>query len=159
MTVIQHSLDTHVSHVLKVVSAFRLSIPYFKFMNVPLFLVHSSESCTVWQWYTGKHKTFCITFIQRRTNVVDVGPTLYKCYTNVFVFAGHTGGNFKIVDLSMDCRVSVYIYTDNCYAVYYKITGHNVQQLFVPSKSSAFWHTQTWTWLTLRWTCTITPVI
>ena len=25
----------------------------------------------------------CITFIQRRTNVFDIGPTLYKCYTNI----------------------------------------------------------------------------
>ena len=25
----------------------------------------------------------CITFIQRRPNVFDVGPTLYKCYANV----------------------------------------------------------------------------
>ena len=25
----------------------------------------------------------CITFIQRLPNVFDVGPTLYKCYTNV----------------------------------------------------------------------------
>ena len=25
----------------------------------------------------------CITFVQRRPNVFDVGPTLYKCYTNV----------------------------------------------------------------------------
>ena len=25
----------------------------------------------------------CITFIQCRTNVFDVGPALYKCYTNV----------------------------------------------------------------------------
>ena len=30
----------------------------------------------------------CIKFVQRRPNVFDVGPTLYKCYTNVFVFAG-----------------------------------------------------------------------
>ena len=31
------------------------------------------------------HQTqnICITFIQRRPNVFDVGPTLYKCYTNV----------------------------------------------------------------------------
>ena len=35
---------------------------------------------------------FCITFIQRRPNVFDVGPTLYKCYTNVFVFAGMSPG-------------------------------------------------------------------
>ena len=25
----------------------------------------------------------CLTFVQYWTNVVDVGPTLYKCYTNV----------------------------------------------------------------------------
>ena len=30
-----------------------------------------------------KHKHICIIFIQRRTNVEDVGPTLDKCYTNV----------------------------------------------------------------------------
>ena len=28
-------------------------------------------------------QNICITFIQRRPNVFDVGPTLYKCYTNV----------------------------------------------------------------------------
>ena len=42
-----------------------------------------------------KHKTFvqrfynvCITFVQRRPNVFDVGPTLYKCYTNVLCLLG-----------------------------------------------------------------------
>ena len=29
-------------------------------------------------------QNICITFIQRRPNVFDIGPTLYKCYTNVF---------------------------------------------------------------------------
>ena len=28
-------------------------------------------------------QNICITFVQRRANVVDVGPTLHKCYTNV----------------------------------------------------------------------------
>ena len=28
-------------------------------------------------------QNICITFIQRRPNVFDAGPTLYKCYTNV----------------------------------------------------------------------------
>ena len=28
-------------------------------------------------------QNICITFIQRPPNVFDVGPTLYKCYTNV----------------------------------------------------------------------------
>ena len=33
-------------------------------------------------------QNICITFIQRRPNVFDVGPTLYKYYTECFVFAG-----------------------------------------------------------------------
>ena len=42
-------------------------------------------------------KNICITFVQGRTSVEDLVPTLYKCYTNVgvlqmlytfFVFAG-----------------------------------------------------------------------
>ena len=28
-------------------------------------------------------QNICITFVQRRHNVFDVGPTLHKCYTNV----------------------------------------------------------------------------
>ena len=34
---------------------------------------------------TQQTQNICITFIQRRPNVFDVGPTLYKCYTNVCV--------------------------------------------------------------------------
>ena len=30
----------------------------------------------------------CIAFVQRRTNVFDVGPTLHKCYTNVWRLLG-----------------------------------------------------------------------
>ena len=30
------------------------------------------------------HITYCIIFIQCQSNVFDVGPTLYKWYTNVF---------------------------------------------------------------------------
>ena len=30
----------------------------------------------------------CITFVQCWTNVEDVGPTLYKCYTNVLRLLG-----------------------------------------------------------------------
>ena len=37
-----------------------------------------------------KQKTFCKTFVQRRpNNVFDVGPALYKCYTNVLCLLGH----------------------------------------------------------------------
>ena len=30
----------------------------------------------------------CITFVQRRPNVFDVGPTLYKCYTSIICLLG-----------------------------------------------------------------------
>ena len=33
-------------------------------------------------------KHICITFILCWTNVEDVGPTLYKCYTNVLCLLG-----------------------------------------------------------------------
>ena len=33
---------------------------------------------------TQKTQNICIAIVQRRPNVFDVGPTLYKCYTNVF---------------------------------------------------------------------------
>ena len=34
-------------------------------------------------------QNICITFIQRRPNVFDVGPTLYKCYANVLYLLGN----------------------------------------------------------------------
>ena len=33
-------------------------------------------------------QNICITFIQRRPNVSDIGPKLYKCYTNVLCLLG-----------------------------------------------------------------------
>ena len=37
---------------------------------------------------TQQTQNMCTTFIQRRPNVSDVGPTLYKCYTNVLCLLG-----------------------------------------------------------------------
>ena len=34
-------------------------------------------------------RNICITFIQRRPNVFDVGPILYKCYTYVLCLLGY----------------------------------------------------------------------
>ena len=31
-------------------------------------------------------RSICITFVQRRPNVFDVGPSLYKCYAHAVVF-------------------------------------------------------------------------
>ena len=37
---------------------------------------------------TQKTQNFCITFVQRRPNVEDVRPTVYKYNTNVLCFLG-----------------------------------------------------------------------
>ena len=37
---------------------------------------------------TQQTENICITFVQRRPNVFDVGPTLYKCYTNQLCLLG-----------------------------------------------------------------------
>ena len=42
-----------------------------------LFYLHSQRT-----------QNICITFVQRRPNVFDVGPTLYKCYANVLCSLG-----------------------------------------------------------------------
>ena len=40
-----------------------------------------------------KQKNICITFVQRRPKVFDVGPTLYNCYTNVLCLLGDYDGS------------------------------------------------------------------
>ena len=41
---------------------------------------------------TQQTKNISIAFIQRWTNVEDVGPTLYKCYTNVVLAGKYCNG-------------------------------------------------------------------
>ena len=45
-------------------------------------------------------QNICITFVQRRPNVFDVGPTLYKCYTDVLCLLGFTGSGTAEVTLT-----------------------------------------------------------
>ena len=59
-----------------------------------------TNTCTynIYMWVNISHSAIgttqetqnniCITFIQRRPNVFDVGPTFYKCYTNVLFLLG-----------------------------------------------------------------------
>ena len=42
----------------------------------------------VYSLLTEQTSNICITFIQCWSNVEDVGPTLYKCYTNVLCLLG-----------------------------------------------------------------------
>ena len=41
-----------------------------------------------WNMHTQQTLSICITFVQRRPNVLDVGLTLYECYTNVLCLLG-----------------------------------------------------------------------
>ena len=34
-------------------------------------------------YFSQQTQNICMTFVQRRSNVFDVSPTLYKCYTKV----------------------------------------------------------------------------
>ena len=55
------------------------------FITADVFL---SMACNIDQ-FPSNTKQFCITFIHCRTNVEDVGPTLFKCYTNVVCLIGY----------------------------------------------------------------------
>ena len=48
------------------------------------------KSAVVCGYLTQRTQNICITFIQCRINVADVGPTLYKCYTNVLCLLGYS---------------------------------------------------------------------
>ena len=48
----------------------------------------------------------CITFIQRRANVFDAGPTLYKCYTNVLCLLRYTGSRGR----GSSCSIHKWLY-------------------------------------------------
>ena len=55
--------------------------------NIVLMLVNCDYDTSLDYWSQQTQNIF-ITFIQRRPNVFDVGPTLYKCYTYVLCIVG-----------------------------------------------------------------------
>ena len=57
-------------------------------LYIQVFNFVQSFSCVVKTLAAQQTQNICITFIQRRTNVFDVGPTLYKCYTNGLCLPG-----------------------------------------------------------------------
>ena len=46
------------------------------------------QAVRVFTVLTQQTLNICITFVQRRPNVFDVGPTLFKCYTTVLCLLG-----------------------------------------------------------------------
>ena len=49
---------------------------------------NASTVLLTWLMSTQQTQNICIAFVQCWSNVEDVGPTLYKCYTNVLCFLG-----------------------------------------------------------------------
>ena len=45
---------------------------------------------TTRMYYTQQKQSICITFVQCRANVEDVGLTLHKCFTNVLCLLGNS---------------------------------------------------------------------
>ena len=50
---------------------------------------------------TQQTQNMCITFVQRRPNVFDVGPTLYKWYTNILCLLGYRAYVWKYSKTNM----------------------------------------------------------
>ena len=57
-------------------------------------------------------QNICITFVQRRPNVFDVGPTLYKCYTNVLCLPGYSLGHLsqKVVNIRTRIATEAFLF-------------------------------------------------
>ena len=46
-------------------------------------------------------QNICTTFVQRRPNVFDAGPTLYKCYTNALCFLGGQLASYSNISITI----------------------------------------------------------
>ena len=77
-------------------------------------------------WGTQQTQNNCITFIQRRPNVFDAGPTLYKCYTNVLCLLGMAKwppiGGWLLIRVAAHsrfyCNINMYICRDyHCFSL------------------------------------------
>ena len=60
--------------------------------------------------WPSKRKTICITFVQCWTNVKDVGPTLYKCYTNVLCLLGGLTSRGRLSGMESGPPFDLHIY-------------------------------------------------
>ena len=49
----------------------------------------------------------CMTFVRCRTNVFDVGPTLYKCHTNVLCLMGSVSLTLQICRVKLNLHVLI----------------------------------------------------
>ena len=62
-------------------------------------------------------QNICITFVQRRPNLFDVGPTLYKCYTSVLSLLGFAFPSPQFPPSSL--QVTIALYCTHHFSVFY----------------------------------------
>ena len=62
-------------------------------------VIHNAQS-------SQQTQNMCITFVQRRPNVFDVGPTLYKCHTNIWCLLVAAFEPFETPEITLTWDVS-----------------------------------------------------
>ena len=79
-------------------------------------------------------QNICITFMQCWTNVEDVGPTLYKCYTNVLCLLGLYKCYTKVMYLTL-------IFDVNMMNVIIKVSGYAITLTveYIPDNDIVYW--------------------
>ena len=75
------------------------------------------SSKTIFRYFSVNTKHLYIPFIQRRPNVLDVSPTLYKCYTDVLCLLG-CGQFYLIVSVCRLNHVSVRERKGSCFTMF-----------------------------------------
>ena len=111
----------------------------------------SAENYTSSLVITQQTQNICIASVQRRSNVVDVGPTLYRCYTNVLCLLGNAK---SLPRVKVKVRVRVYSLISSIssdFTFYPLVTGpvhscafSSPRRAYSPAAISAHWtyHTQ-----------------
>ena len=89
MKTLSRCIKAYCSHDWVLINKIRvtaISIPEQHLNNICnwQFLLHPSSS------HSQQTQNICITFVYHRLNVCDVGPILYKCYTNVWCLLGYS---------------------------------------------------------------------
>ena len=76
--------------------------------------VHCTRSGVPYKVLAQQTQNICITFVQRWTNVEDVGPTLYKCYANVFCLLGYACMVHRIEEPSVRKKSLLQAFSADC---------------------------------------------
>ena len=85
----------HVVHLFNTTRLLLVSAKVLKqsgYVHSNNFIIDKNYKCTFYHRRTTlQTQNICLTFVQRRPNVFDVGPTLYKCHTHILCLLGSSG--------------------------------------------------------------------